>query len=267
VGAVAVGSSNHFGAASYYTVEMARSGMVGLAFSNSDALVAPHNGVRPCFGTNPISVAAGGDDGEVFCADFATSQVSYSRVRHQRRQGRPLEPGWAVRADGSDAAEPPAARGREGGDTVQVPAPAPPAGGEIAALKPVGGGSGHKGQCLGMAVEILCCLLTGMPFDDELSHLYDPPFDRPRQVSHLFVALDVGAFIGASGFRERLSRRLAQVRAEPAAGAEPVVAPGDPERLCAERRRDEIPLGADELRALAALELEADGGARPPAPG
>lgn len=220
-GVVSVRGSNHFGAASVYTLAMARQGMLGLAFTNSDALVAPHGGRRPAFGTNPISLAARGEGDDLFCADFATSQVSYSKVKHHRAQGLPLEPGWVV------------------------------AGEEDNVLLPLGG---HKGQCLGMMVEILCALLAGMPFDAELSHLYSAPYDTPRQVSHLFIALDVAAFREPGAFRRDLSRLLGDVRAEPAAAGARVMAPGDLEAAStAERRLLGIPLDDEEWRFFAEL--------------
>lgn len=223
VGAVAVRNSNHFGAASVYTLRMAREGVLGLSFTNSDALVAPANGLAPVLGTNPISLAAQGEGGDLFCADFATSQVSYSKVKHHRAHGLPLEPGWVVES-----------------------------GGEVAALQPLGG---HKGQCLGMMVEILCAVLSGMPLDHELSHLYTPPFDEPRRVSHFFLALDLGAFREPGGFRADLSRLLGVVRSAPGEG---VIAPGDLEsEVEAERRANGIPLEDEEWDWLAAQGREA----------
>ncbi|HSU82930.1 MAG TPA: Ldh family oxidoreductase, partial [Thermoanaerobaculia bacterium] len=220
VGAVSVRGSNHFGAASVYTLEMARRGVLGLSFTNSDALVAPHGGLRPLFGTNPISMAVEGAGDDLFCADFATSQVSYSKVKHHRAHGVPLEPGWVVASEDVD------------GDV----------------LKPLGG---HKGQCLAMMVEILCALIAGMPLDSELSHLYAPPYGEPRRVAHLFLALDVEAFRPLAAFRADLSRFLGEVRAEPAAAGARVVAPGDLEaESTAERRERGIPLEDEEWRAF-----------------
>ena len=46
---------------------------------------------------SPWRRAGLGDD--LFCADLATSQVSYSKVKHHRAHGLPLEPGWAVTAE------------------------------------------------------------------------------------------------------------------------------------------------------------------------
>lgn len=237
VGAVAVRDSNHFGAGSVYTLAMARQGVLGLSFTNSDALVAPFSGLRPFFGTNPISMAVQGEGEELFCADFATSQVSYSKVKHHKAQGLPLQPGWAVTAEGEDVAE------TIGG------------GAEVSALKPLGG---HKGQCLGMMVEILCAVLTGMPLDHELSHLYIEPFDEPRKVSHLFLALDVAAFQAPGAFRAGLSRFLELVREQPAVDGEKVVVPGDPEAAStAARRLRGIPLEDAELAAFERINGEA----------
>lgn len=224
-GAVAVRNSNHFGAASIYTLRMAREGALGLSFTNSDALVAPWNGLSPLFGTNPISLAVQGGGDDLFCADFATSQVSYSKVKHHRAHGLPLEPGWIVEE-----------------------------GGEVAALKPLGG---HKGHCLGMMVEILCALLSGMPADHELSHLYTPPFDEPRRVAHFFLALDLGAFREPGDFRTDLSRFLGIVREQPAVPGERVIVPGDLESEAeAERSAQGIPLEDEEWEWLAALDRE-----------
>jgi LDH2 family malate/lactate/ureidoglycolate dehydrogenase len=233
VGAVAVRNSNHFGPASCYTLAMARQGALGLALTNSDALVAPYNGRLPFFGTNPISLAALGEGDDLFCADFATSQVSYSKVKRYREEGLPLAPGWALTPEGQDAAG--------GAD-------------EVGALQPLGG---YKGECLGMMVEILSALLAGMPFDHELSHLYAPPYDEPRRVAHLFIAFDLPAFGDPARFRGRLSGLMGMVRAQPAVGEEPVLVPGDPESAAAtERRTQGIPLPAAEAAWFEEVERE-----------
>lgn len=240
VGAVAVRNSNHFGAASIYTLEMARLGLLGLAFSNSDALVAPDQGLGPLFGTNPISLAACGLGEDLFCADFATSQVSYSKVKQYREAGQPLATGWAQTAEGEDAA----------------------GGGEIAALKPLGG---YKGHCLGMMVEILCALLAGMPLDHELSHLFSPPYDEPRHVAHLFLALDVAAFRDPEDFQRDLSRLLGVVRDQPAVAGEQVIAPGDLEsEAAAARQLHGIPMDDEEWRRFESAALSDPHTAAPP---
>jgi LDH2 family malate/lactate/ureidoglycolate dehydrogenase len=240
VGAVAVRDSNYFGGSAQYTLEMAEADTIGLAFTNSDALVAPVGGSRPLFGTNPISFAARGPGDEVFCVDMATSQSSFTKVKQYRESGRALEPGWAVGPDGRDASEP----GVE----------------EVAALLPLGG---PKGQCLAMMVEILCCLLADMPLDHELTNLYDEPWDRPRVTSHFFLALDVAAFQEVSTFRRRLGELLGLVRSQDGTGRGRVVAPGDFEHESAARRREEgIPLAEEDLERFREIDAEAPPGER-----
>lgn len=232
LGAVAVRNSNHFGAAAVHSLRMADQGVLGLCFSNSDALVAPFGGMRPMFGTNPLSVALRGHGDELLCVDMATSQSSYTKIKQRRERGLAIEPGWAVGRDGRDASET----------------------GDVAALQPLGG---HKGQCLSMIVELLCALVTGTPWDHELSHLYEPPYDAPRNVGHLLMAIDVTQLAGGVGLAGRLGAWLSAIRSQPAVGAGSVQVPGDPERAAhLERTREGIPVDADLLRTL--HELTAD---------
>lgn len=219
VGAVAVRNSNHFGAASYYTLEIAKYNLVGMSFSNSDALVAPFNGRSPLFGTNPLSLAAPGEKDEVFCVDMATSQVSYSKVKRCWENGTRLEVGWAIDDQGEDVAR---------------------SGREPVTLAPLGG---YKGQCLAMLVEILCALLTGAPLACELAHFYSEPFHKPHQVGHFFIALDIALFQNVLVFKQRLSQLMSLTRSQKPMNGISVFAPGDIERDSAMQRRvNGIPL-------------------------
>lgn len=236
-GTVAVSNSNYFASAATYTLEMARQDLAGLAFTNSDALVAPHGGVAPFFGTNPFSFAMRGEaEGDLLCIDMATSQIAFSKVRERRLAGQPLERGWAVTADGRDAAE---------SDQ-----------GEVTALKPLGG---HKGMCLALLVEVVTAVLAGDLLDHELTHLFDPPWDAPRRTSHLFVGFDLGAFGEAVEVRGRLSRLLSLLRRQPpASSSERIVAPGDFELEALGERQDlGIPLTDSDLQALREIDAEA----------
>ena len=239
VGLVVVRGSNHFGAASAYTLAMARRDVLAISMTNSDALVAPHGGSRPLFGTNPLSLAARGPGDEMFCLDMATSQVAYSRIKAHRAAGRPLEEGWAITADGRDAAE------------VDLAAD------EAVALRPLGG---YKGHGLAMSVEILTAVLAGEPLDHELSHLFVEPWDTPRRVAHCFLALDIASLTDPEAFRARLGVLAAAVRAAPTPpgdGGE-ILVPGDLERRAeADRRARGIPLAEPERSCFAGLAARA----------
>jgi LDH2 family malate/lactate/ureidoglycolate dehydrogenase len=94
-----------------------------------------------------------------------------------------------------------------------------------------------------------------MPLDHELSHLFAPPYDEPRRVAHFFLAFDPGAFREPGELRADLSRLMGIVREQPAAGAEPVKVPGDPEAAAmAERFREGVPLTDEEAAFFAQLE-------------
>ncbi|MCH9652214.1 MAG: Ldh family oxidoreductase [Deltaproteobacteria bacterium] len=241
VGAVVVRNSNHFGPASAFTLWLARQGLIGLCCTNSDALVAPFQGVEALLGTNPISCAVAGEGDDVFCLDMATSQVSYSCTKIFREEGRPLEPRWAVDATGQDCASTEA--------------------GSPSALLPLGG---YKGQGLGMAVSLLCALLAQEPLDDELSHLFAPPYDRGRRVSHFFLALNIGAFSDEERFRSRLSSWLRQFYGSEPSGDESVSTPGAQEaRVAAHRGQNGIPLKPELLEWFRRVEGEGSGVRQP----
>ncbi|MDQ3288747.1 MAG: Ldh family oxidoreductase [Pseudomonadota bacterium] len=226
IAALAVSRSNHFGRADYYARMAAEAGQIGLVFSNSDALVVPFGGTIPLNGTNPLAMAAPGLDDDGFFLDMATSQTAYSRVLQALRCGEAVAPGLATNQEGQDLSR----------------------GGGLGALQPLGG---IKGQGLGMMVQILCALLSSMPFDAELSNLYREPYDTPRRIGHFVVAIEISAFLPPAVFRARLSELLAQFRLSQPAGAEPIRVPGDLERETeVERRRSGIPLGEEEVALL-----------------
>ncbi|MGV9883803.1 Ldh family oxidoreductase [Streptomyces sp. NPDC003006] len=229
VAAVVVRNSNHFGAASLYSRAMAGAGMVGWAMTSASSRVAPYNGRGPLFGTNPVSVAAGQGDGE-FALDMATSEVCLGEIRERGRRGLPLDPGWATAADGRGTRE----------------------ASEVAALSPLG--AGYKGQGLAMVVTLMTAVLADGPLDWELDHMDQAAPGRGRGVAHFLLCLDPAAFGGRDAFEGRLRDLVHTTRGAPAAGSEPVLCPGDPERLQESgAARDGIPLDPDTARRLYAL--------------
>jgi LDH2 family malate/lactate/ureidoglycolate dehydrogenase len=232
LGAVAVRHSSHFGAAAFYALEAAEAGYLGLCTTHADALLLTPGGTRPFLGTNPIAFCAPVEGEAPFCLDTATSRVTWNRLLEQRDRGLPLEPGWAVDAAGCETRDASLA----------------------AALLPIGD---YKGFGLAMMVEVLCSLLTGMPFGRDLTRMYADPIGRRRHLGHFFLAIDVARFEDPARFRRRMRALLGALRAEPVPpGAPAPRAPGDPEKACArERGARGIPVPArvwQELRALAA---------------
>jgi LDH2 family malate/lactate/ureidoglycolate dehydrogenase len=231
-GAVAVANSTHFGAAAFFALLAAREGFLALSFTHADSLTLTHGGTRPFFGTNPVCFAAPCRDEEPFCLDMATSQVSWNKILRHRQSGEPLGDDWAFDAEARPARDAEAAR----------------------MLAPIGA---YKGYGLAMMVEILCGVLTGMPFGRDIVRMYADPIETKRRLGHFFMAIDPGRFLDPALFRVRLQELIDRVRAEPAADpAQPVMVPGDPEKKTfAVRTAEGVPLSpraAEEFRALAA---------------
>jgi ureidoglycolate dehydrogenase (NAD+) len=96
-------------------------------------------------------------------------------------------------------------------------------------------------------VEILCAQLAGVPFGRHVTKMYGE-LDKPRNLGHFMLALDVERFGDGKAFTSQIGAFLAEIRSEGA------LAPGDPERLSTDRRaREGIPLGStvEELNKLA----------------
>ncbi|ACY18632.1 Ldh family oxidoreductase [Haliangium ochraceum] len=237
VGVVSVANSNHFGAAALYGLRIARQGFIGIALTHAAARVAPFGGRTQLFGTDPICFTAPRKDGHPFCLDMATSQISYSKVKHHRLRGETLEPGWAVDDHGEPTVEPDS----------------------VSALSPVGG---YKGQGLSMMVQVLCALLADMPLDWELSHLDSGGFSEPRKISHFFMAIDFSAFTNVERFLSQMGILVDTVRDSAARAGGAVAVAGDiEERRKEERLRTGIPLSAAEFDSLLAVarKLEIEG--------
>lgn len=230
MGAVGVGNSSHFGAAAYFSLMAAGEGMIGLSFTHADALMQSHGGKRSFFGTNPICFAAPCRDEEPFCLDMATTTVTWNRVLREGGDGRQLPDNWGADADGIATRDPK----------------------EIAMLNPIGG---YKGFGLAMMVDVLCGLLTDMPFGRGITRMYDDPIEEHRSLGHFFMAIRIDGFTDPERFKNRIQQMMDDVRAEPPQVAgNPVQVAGDPEKAAQkERSLNGIPLSPTEWEELAGL--------------
>jgi LDH2 family malate/lactate/ureidoglycolate dehydrogenase len=203
---VLVRNSNHFGAAGYYSSQLAEQGMLGFAAANSmPALAAPGAKVR-MLGSQPISFAAEDPDGKgPVVLDMALSLVAGTKITQARERGEQIPADWAVGNDGLPTTDP--ERFFDGG-----------------ALAPLGG---YKGYGLAVLVEILCGVLSGAGVTSGVrSHHPTTPSDT----GHWLLAIDVEAFMPREQFRERLAALRTEVHDAPVAdGFPPVILPGEPE--------------------------------------
>ncbi len=218
MGCAAVYNSSHFGAAAIYGLMAARANMIGISLTHTDALVFPHGGREPFLGTNPICFACPTHNEEPFCLDMSTSIVSWNKLLQHKEAGQPLEPGWAADRDGTMCTDPNQAKG-------------------LLAL------GGYKGYGLGLMVEVLCSLLTGMPFGKHIERMY-PVNENKRKLGHFLMAIDIERFQGVDLFKERMKDLLDELRSlPPAEGFSKVMVAEDPQKeMYRQRSQEGIPV-------------------------
>uniref|UniRef100_A0A0B7AHT4 Malate dehydrogenase n=1 Tax=Arion vulgaris TaxID=1028688 RepID=A0A0B7AHT4_9EUPU len=219
IGWVCAKGSNHFGIAGWYSIRAMNQGLIGMAFCNTSPNMIPTRSKTRVLGTNPISVAAKGNNNEDFVLDMATTSVAQGKVEIKHRLGKDLPVGWAVDRHGKPST-----------NTEEVL--------YFGGLCPLGGTeetSGYKGYGLGIMVELFCGILSGSAFGSNIREWSEHSCDA--DLGQCFVAIDPTAF--ASGFEDRLSELIHQCKdLEPAEGESEVLVPGDPEKkhikLCSE---------------------------------
>lgn len=217
-GAVVARNSSHCGACAWFVEMAVKEGLIGVALTHTDSIMVPPGMKRIFLGSNPIAFGAPG-----VIIDMSTTHVAWGKILVARQEGKSIPPDWGIDADGRPTTDPH----------------------RVVGLAPTGG---HKGYALATMVEILCAQLAGVPFGRHVTKMYGE-LDKPRNLGHFMLALDVARFTASQSFARQIGAFLEEIHAEGA------LAPGDPERLSAERRRREgVPLGStlEELNALAA---------------
>jgi len=235
VAAVSVKNSTHFGPAGYYAELAAKKDCIGFAMTHADSLMKSHNGTRAYFGTNPIAFSAPLEGEGPLCLDMATSRVNWNKVRQMRERGERLPDGWAADKEGKETDDPHEAR----------------------ALLPAGE---YKGFGLSMMVEVLCGVLSGMPFGRNIVDMYTEPISRKRFLGHFVCVIDVSKFGDTNEFKKRMTEMVREVRSEPALDSKkPVVVSGDPEKkIKNDRMKTGIPFTKSEWEAFCAAGKELD---------
>jgi LDH2 family malate/lactate/ureidoglycolate dehydrogenase len=222
IAAIAVSRTSHHGATGCYTITAAQRGYAAIGMTNADAIVVPHDGIKPFYGTNPLSFALPIEGEPPLLLDMATSSVPLNRVLLRRATGTPLPPEVAVNAAGDMTTDPH----------------------EAEAVLPLGGLMfGYKGAGLACMIDLLCSAFTGMAHGAALPPFGGPDFSKPTPMGHFFLVLRPDRFQPLDAFNSQIATFLADLRAQPAHPGKRVMAPGDPEReASADRTANGIPI-------------------------
>ncbi|MET3661181.1 Ldh family oxidoreductase [Aquamicrobium ahrensii] len=234
IGMVGVRNANSYTSAKYYPLMAAAQGMIGITYTNSGVqLVTPHGGRKPLVGTNPLSIAAPALENSPFVLDMAISPAMEKIFQAYERDEK-IPAGWAIDVDGYDTENP----------------------ADVLASRSLLPWGGYKGFGLGLAHEILTCVLMGgQLFGGGATGFL--PHDGPMNVSQTFQAISIEHFISLEQFKRQMDEALNAVHASgPRPGFDEVYYPGEKGFLEEQRRaREGIPVQqrvVSELNALAA---------------
>ncbi|WP_326543412.1 Ldh family oxidoreductase [Pseudorhodoferax sp.] len=206
VAAAAIHNNNHIGMLALYAERVAAQGQVLIAVTTSEALMHPWGGRRAMIGTNPVAIGVPATP-HPFVLDMATSLVSMGQIHDHANRGVPLQPGWALNADGEPTLD--AGAARDG------------------AIAPFGGA---KGYALGLAFEVLVASLTASALGRDVRGTLDS--DQVCNKGDFFVVLEPASNRAAAEVAAYLEALRAEAPRDP---RHPVMVPGD--RAQAERAR------------------------------
>jgi ureidoglycolate dehydrogenase (NAD+) len=187
IAAVSVINSSHFGFAGYYTELAAARETLGLAFTHTDANTVPFGAREPYFGSNALSFSAPTGLEYPLTIDFCCAKISFGKVYEARVKGTLLPEHCALDAQGRWTRDP-------------------------AQVEYLCTAAEHKGFGLALIIEVLCAMLTGIPFGRYVSDMYDQ-MDRPRKLGHFFVAIDIARFSDPVRFRDNMKKMIGDLHA------------------------------------------------------
>ena len=166
VSVLGVTRSHHCGVVGLYAERIAEAGLISLIFSNTPAAMAPWNGSKASFGTNPLAFGCPREGKHPLVIDMSLSKVARGKIMGAKQRGEAIPEGWALDAAGRATTDPVAALG--------------------GTMIPVGDA---KGAALALMVEILSATLTGANHAYEASSFFEPTGSAPG-IGQTFILLD-----------------------------------------------------------------------------
>ncbi len=234
VGVVGAIRSNHFGATAIYARLAAERGMIGIAMTNVVRNVVAPGGSKPVVGNNPLAIVIPTFGEFPFVLDISLSAVAGGKLLLASKKGEKIPLDWATDSEGRPTDDPDEAF--------------------AGFLLPMGG---YKGLGLAYAVDILCGVITGGMFLDQMKGMYKYP-DDPSLTGHFMIAINVSAIMRPEEMQNRMAAFVQAVKTSPTWDeSKEMLLPGEIEHRTALKRRETgIPLPANLYEELLALGRE-----------
>ena len=234
IGLVAVKNSNHFGVASYYSMMASEEDMIGLVMTNASPAIAPFGTKTPLLGTNPLTVAVPAKTGKPIVLDMSMSTVARGKIRMSALQNKEIPLDWGLDLNGNPTSDPNEAL--------------------LGSLVPIGG---VKGSGLSLIVELLTGALTGTSSLGEVKNITD--MSGPSKTSHMFIAINIKAFMDTQEYKERVDEAITSIKALPPKGDNQIFMAGEIEQNLMDKRMIEgIPVDVEVIEELNRLALNYD---------
>ncbi|MDC0108681.1 Ldh family oxidoreductase [Amylibacter sp.] len=165
----------------YFTEQIAKSGFIGIGFTNASAVVSPPGGNKAILGTNPIAMAIPSKNGDIaFQFDQSTSAIALGKITMAASAGEAIPLGWAVDSYGNDTTDP------------------------NKALKGSLKSSGdYKGWGFGLMTEVLAAAFTGSVNSLDVKGLKLPE-GNPHNLGQCYLILDPNTH--GNSFFDRIDR-------------------------------------------------------------
>jgi LDH2 family malate/lactate/ureidoglycolate dehydrogenase len=182
ISVIGVTNSWMSGRSAYFVEMIAKAGLVAIHTAASGPTVAPHGGIKPVLGTNPIAFALPGEDGPLVL-DMGTSAFMATELALRVRLNQPLPEGVGIDREGRPTRDPAAVRD--------------------GALLPFGGeAAGHKGFGLGLIVQAFGRLggAALVPGNDD---------------GYVFLAFRPDLLVPLADLKRELTALIARVKAVP----------------------------------------------------
>ena len=165
----------------YFTEQIAKSGFIGIGFTNASAVVSPPGGNKAILGTNPIAMAIPSKNGDIaFQFDQSTSAIALGKITMAASAGEAIPLGWAVDSYGNDTTDPKKAL--------------------KGSLKSSGD---YKGWGFGLMTEVLAAAFTGSVNSLDVKGLKLPE-GKPHNLGQCYLILDPNTH--GNSFFDRIDR-------------------------------------------------------------
>ncbi len=166
IASLAIRNSYAAGVIGWYVERLAARGLVGLAFANSPAAIAPWGGKQAFFGTNPLAFAIPRRTQPPLIIDQSSSITAKVNVVEAANAGEAIPETWAFDSAGNPTTDPKAAL--------------------QGSMAPAGG---YKGVAMAMIVDLLAGGLAG-PFMSYNAAPFGNNSGGPPGVGQLFIAIE-----------------------------------------------------------------------------